>query len=180
MEAEVPDSQVAPPARFETVDRSPQQALLAQDYASFWRRLVAVILDGILLRVIAAVISGLVAGLPLQEIPVIDVLYSIGFIAFGATPGMHALGIRVIDGAGNPPGVKRSIVRYIIPALSWLPLLIVVPSSNVFLDFGAPIGIVLGVALAVLAVLDPLWMIWDAQKQTLHDKLASTYVVKTR
>jgi uncharacterized RDD family membrane protein YckC len=59
-------------------------------------------------------------------------------------------------------------------------LLIVMPSSNVFLDFGAPIGIVLGVALAVLAVLDPLWMIWDAQKQTLHDKLASTYVVKTR
>ena len=40
--------------------------------------------------------------------------------------------------------------------------------------------IVLGSALVVLGILDPLWMIWDQQKQTLHDKLASTYVVNTR
>jgi uncharacterized RDD family membrane protein YckC len=39
---------------------------------------------------------------------------------------------------------------------------------------------VLGAALLVLGFLDPLWMIWDAQKQTLHDKLASTYVVNAK
>ena len=31
--------------------------------------------------------------------------------------------------------------------------------------------------VVALGILDALWMIWDTQKQTLHDKLASTYVV---
>lgn len=180
MASNVPDPQIVSPVRIETVDRSLQQALIERDFSPFWKRLVAAILDGLFLRLISSVIGGVLAGIPLQEIPFLDVLYSIGFIAVGATPGMHLLGIRVIDGAGNPPGIKRSIVRYIIPAMSWLPFLIVVPSSETFFDYGAPIMIVLGVALFVLAILDPLWMIWDAQKQMLHDKLASTYVVRVR
>jgi uncharacterized RDD family membrane protein YckC len=53
-------------------------------------------------------------------------------------------------------------------------------SPDIFLELGIPVMIVVGAALTVLAVLDPLWMIWDPQKQMLHDKLASTYVVNDR
>ena len=119
------------------------------------------------------------AGLPFRDVPVVEVLYSVGFIAAGATPGMRVLGIRVIDGAGNPPGIKRSLLRYIIPGLSWMLGLIVFSSPGFFLDLGVPVLIVAGSGIFVLGLLDPLWMIWDAQKQTLHDKMASTYVVNS-
>ena len=122
MVSDVSEPQVVPPARLEISDRSLQQALLDQNFSPFWKRFVAVILDGLFLRLFAGISGGILAESPFQEIPFIDVLYAIGFIAAGATPGMHLLGIRVIDGVGNPPGVKRSSVRYIIPALSWLPL----------------------------------------------------------
>ncbi|MEZ4532296.1 MAG: RDD family protein [Thermomicrobiales bacterium] len=95
----------------------------------------------------------------------------------GSHSGMHLLKVRVVDSEGNPPGIRRSIVRYIIPALSLLPWLAFLASPGFMLDLGAPVLIVLGAATMVLGVLDPLWMIWDAQKQTLHDKLASTFVV---
>src|SRR6187402_1657520 len=107
MVSEIPEPQIAPPARFEKADRSLQQALIDQDFSPFWKRFVAAILDGLFLRLIPAVLGGILSVFPFENIPIVDVLYSIGFIAVGATPGMHLLGIRVIDGAGNPPGVKR-------------------------------------------------------------------------
>ena len=181
MMSDVPESQVIPPPISAlVVNRSPQEALLERDFAPFGRRLVAAILDGVFLLLVPAVFGGLLASLPFQQLPIINALYSVGFIAAGATPGMHLLKVRVIDNAGNPPGVRRSIVRYIIPALSWIPWLVIFSSPGFFLDHGIPVLIVLGAALIVLGILDPLWMIWDAQKQTLHDKLAATYVVTSR
>lgn len=177
MASDFSDTRVVSPASIGAAGNTLRDALLARDFAPFWKRLVAAILDGLFLQLIPAVFGGLLAGLPLFDVPVIDVVYAVGFIAAGATPGMHLLKVRVIDGEGNKPGVKRSIVRYIIPALSWLPWLAFLASPGFFLDSGIPFMIVLGAALLVLGLLDPLWMIWDAQKQTLHDKLASTYVV---
>src|SRR5690606_21601994 len=111
------DSQGAPPGGFDLVaERSPLAALLARDFAPFWKRLVAAILDGLFLQLIPAVLGGLLASLPLSDLPLLDILYAVGFIAAGATPGMHLLKVRVVDSEGNPPGIRRSIVRYIIPA----------------------------------------------------------------
>ncbi len=33
--------------------------------------------------------------------------------------------------------------------------------------------------ISLASLLDDLWMLWDKQKQTLHDKIAGTIVVKT-
>jgi uncharacterized RDD family membrane protein YckC len=33
--------------------------------------------------------------------------------------------------------------------------------------------------ILLLMAVDYLWMIWDSHKQTLHDKLAGTFVVGT-
>ena len=32
--------------------------------------------------------------------------------------------------------------------------------------------------IGIVTLVDDLWMLWDKQKQTLHDKVASTIVVK--
>ena len=67
----------------------------------------------------------------------------------GQTPGMNALGIRVIsfDGSGAI-GYGRAFIRWIGGYLSAIPL---------FLGF--------------------FWMLWDKEKQCWHDKFASDVVV---
>ncbi len=68
----------------------------------------------------------------------------------GSTPGMREAGIRLTRRTGGPIGAKRALVRF------W----------GQYLLFGLTLGI------------SVLWMIWDKRRQTLHDKLADTYVVR--
>ncbi len=168
------------PRTFPSREYTGRQALLARNYATFWQRLIAAVLDYLVLAILGAVFAKIVANLSMPDVPIVEVIYSIGFIAAGATPGMRAMKIRVVDAEGNDPGTTRAMLRYLIPALSWIPGLFFVASPDVFLDLGIPLMIVAGAALFVLAFLDPLWMIWDPRKQMLHDKLASTYVVNAR
>jgi uncharacterized RDD family membrane protein YckC len=68
----------------------------------------------------------------------------------GQTVGKRALGIRVVDSAiGGPIGTGRAVGRYFARILS-----------------------------ALVCYLGYLWMLWDPEKQTWHDKLANSYVVK--
>ena len=85
------------------------------------------------------------------------VRYLYEFVMIGqwnATVGKFAVGIRVRRMDGSPATWREAALR---------PLLELI------------IG-VLKISLASL--LDDLWMLWDKQKQTLHDKVASTIVVK--
>jgi uncharacterized RDD family membrane protein YckC len=67
----------------------------------------------------------------------------------GQTLGKQALGIRVLDfKAGGPIGYGRALLRTIARYLS-----------------------------AIVLLLGYLWMLWDREKQTWHDKIASTVVV---
>jgi len=69
----------------------------------------------------------------------------------GQTLGKKALGIRVVDfNTGGPIGAGRGFLRWIGR----------IPSGIVF-------------------ALGYLWMLWDPQKQTWHDKIAGTVVVPT-
>jgi uncharacterized RDD family membrane protein YckC len=70
----------------------------------------------------------------------------------GQTLGKRICGIRVVDANTGQPGigVGRGIGRYFARILSAIPLL-----------------------------LGYLWMLWDARKQTWHDKLVTTVVVRT-
>jgi uncharacterized RDD family membrane protein YckC len=69
--------------------------------------------------------------------------------ATGQTIGKKALGIRVYDfRQGGPIGYGRGFLRQIMKYVSGIPL---------FLGY--------------------LWMLWDGEKQTWHDKVAGTVVV---
>jgi uncharacterized RDD family membrane protein YckC len=69
----------------------------------------------------------------------------------GATLGKQAMGIRVVDAnSGQVIGTGRGVGRYFARILSALP-----------------------------CYLGYLWPLWDDQKQTFHDKIVNTVVVKS-
>lgn len=68
----------------------------------------------------------------------------------GSTPGMREVGIRLVRTTGEPVGVTLALIRF------WGQYLL--------------FGLTLGVSI--------LWIIRDRGKQSLHDKLAGTCVVR--
>jgi uncharacterized RDD family membrane protein YckC len=84
-------------------------------------------------------------------------LFSLAYLTYlegspsGQTVGKKLLGIRVIDFAtGGPIGYGRAFLRWLGRILSSIPL---------YLGY--------------------LWMLWDKEKQTWHDKIANCVVVPT-
>ena len=120
--------------------------------ASFGRRLVAYLLDSILIGIVGGVLvaifdTGVGYGL--------DLLVGIAYFGYleggprGQTLGKMALGIRVVDfSSGGPIGYGRGVVRYLGRIIS-----------------------------GIVFLLGYLWMLWDKEKQTWHDKLATSVVV---
>ena len=122
--------------------------------ASFGRRFVAYLVDGILLA-IPYIILALIFEPALAY--ALYLALSIGYFGYfeggpsGQTLGKRALGIRVIDfRAGGPIGFGRGVIRYIGKIIASIPF---------FLGF--------------------FWMLWDREKQCWQDKIATTVVVPT-
>ena len=119
--------------------------------AGFWRRLAGLLVDGIILAVVGAILQVALKGAGSALSVLASAAYFTLFVGSsrGQTPGMSALGIRVIsfDGSGAI-GYGRAFIRWIAGYLSFLVF---------FLGF--------------------LWMLWDKEKQCWHDKLASDVVV---
>jgi uncharacterized RDD family membrane protein YckC len=85
------------------------------------------------------------------------VRYLYEFVMIGqwnATVGKFAVGIRVRRTDGSPATWREAALRPVLELM---------------------LGIL---NLGVVSLLDYLWMLWDKQKQTLHDKVASTIVVR--
>jgi uncharacterized RDD family membrane protein YckC len=121
--------------------------------ANFGQRLGAIIVDGIIIGVVFLVIYFI--NRVLAEI--VAILLGLAYYTYfegsgsGQTPGKKLLGIRVIDfKAGGSVGYGRAFVRQL--------------------------GRILSGALCYLGY---LWMLWDKEKQTWHDKIATTVVVPT-
>jgi uncharacterized RDD family membrane protein YckC len=119
--------------------------------AGFFPRLGAYLVDVIIVGVLYAVVW-LIAGEVVASIVwiVASIAYYIYFEGSptGQTPGKKVLGIRVIDfSTGGPLGHSKAFIR-------WLGR---IPSG--------------------ICILGYLWMLWDKEKQTWHDKIASTVVV---
>jgi uncharacterized RDD family membrane protein YckC len=120
--------------------------------ANFGRRFVAWLVDTILLGIVFGVVYVLIDPVTANLLSLVGGLAYYGYFegsASGQTVGKKALGIRVIDfRAGGPIGFGRGLLRYIGKVISSIPC---------FLGF--------------------LWMLWDREKQTWHDKIATTVVV---
>ena len=119
--------------------------------AGFWRRAGAALIDGIILGIVYGVVLVISnEGLALGAY----VLLSVAYFTYlegssGQTIGKKGVGIKVVDiSGGGPIGDGRAFVRYIGRIVSGIPI---------YLGY--------------------LWMLWDPQKQTWHDKFAKSVVV---
>jgi uncharacterized RDD family membrane protein YckC len=122
--------------------------------ASFGQRLVAAIIDGILIGVVGAIIELAIRN---SLGTLIALVVGIGYYGWlegstsGQTVGKKMMGIRVYDlRQGGPIGTGRAVGRYFARIISTIPCL-----------------------------LGYFWMLWDGEKQTWHDKLVGSVVVPT-
>ena len=120
--------------------------------AGFWRRFGAYFLDSLILAVPIVIVT-LITSQGVGNLA--SIVFSLAYFTYfeggptGQTIGKRALGIRVIDfKAGGPIGYGRGLLRTIGRYLS-----------------------------ALVILLGYLWMLWDKEKQTWHDKIAGTVVV---
>jgi uncharacterized RDD family membrane protein YckC len=119
--------------------------------AGFWRRFGGALIDGIILGIIGVILGVALKGAGSALSVLVGLAYFTLFVGAkrGQTPGMSAVGIRVIsfDGSGSI-GYGRAFIRWIGGYIS---------AIVIFIGF--------------------LWMLWDREKQCWHDKLASDVVV---
>lgn len=131
-------------------------------YAGFWRRFAGSMIDATIVFGVAAFLiwSLYSAGVRLPDDAtafwgIIFLYQAVSFsyywplVAAGATTGKFLVGVRVVDDDGAPPGFVRSLKRYLVAYV-----------SNSMFRLGY------------------IWMIGDDHKQTWHDWMAGTYVVK--
>ncbi len=134
--------------------RAPTRSGPSGPRASFGRRVVAALVDGLVVSVVYWIVWAVATEtLASAANLVVGIAYFTYFegSASGQTAGKRLLGIRVIDfSTGGPIGYGRALVRYVARFLSAIPCL-----------------------------LGYFWMLWDGEKQTWHDKLASDVVVPT-
>lgn len=119
--------------------------------AGWWRRVGAWVLDGIVVGLLTGILSAVLHGVGSS----LGVLVSMAYFVFfeggpqGAGAGKHAMRIRVVDARTNAPiGYRRAFVRWLGQILS-----------------------------ALVFLLGYFWMLWDADNQCWHDKLAGDVVV---
>jgi uncharacterized RDD family membrane protein YckC len=139
--------------------------------ASFGTRLLALLVDGLIISVPFWILAALVQtgddrnfrfGYGYQPgaegwLNLMSTIVSVCYYGYfeggptGQTIGKRVLGVRVVDAASGQPGIGfgRAVGRYFASILSAIPCL-----------------------------LGYFWMLWDDRKQTWHDKLLSTNVAK--
>jgi uncharacterized RDD family membrane protein YckC len=152
--------------------------------AEWWQRLVAIIIDGIILDVPKVIVASIFIrsadssgvyqthlGASLVVLGIIFAIIDIGYFAIlngsarGQTVGQMALGISVRDETtGGAIGPQRAGLRILVlyPGIlvGWIPV----------------IGAIADL-YSIVAALSPLW---DSRRQGFHDKVANTDVIKVR
>ena len=137
--------------------------------AGFWRRLVAYIIDVIVIAVISGIIESIIGGIiraSTTDVTGISVrggliTLIVGLLYFGylwsrngQSIGYMALGIRLIRTSGAPVSFGLALVRYLL----------------IYLSFGL---------CAIPAIISAFMIGLGSQKQGIHDAIVGTLVVST-
>jgi uncharacterized RDD family membrane protein YckC len=170
--------------------------------ATVWKRLGALIIDGIILGIIGGIISlvfgngfafsvgniGSGSSLTINKGPylimtLLSLVIQIGYYVYfysttGKTVGKMALNIRVIRKDNRPldinTAVRRQAIAIGVGIVSLLLVLAVFDASSLssLSTFST-----LSFGVGLVSLLDYLWAFWDKERQTLHDKVANTVVI---
>jgi uncharacterized RDD family membrane protein YckC len=134
----------------------------AHDYAGWWVRVGAYLIDVVLLLVglviLALIGSSIGSGVGIVLVVLWLAFYILGYWVYfegsesGQTLGKRAVGIRVRSTSGGRASYAQAFGRNIVArVIGFIP---------------------------IVGLIDVLWPLWDSQKQCLHDKAASTIVVR--
>ena len=132
------------------MEKKPRE--LALEYAGFWIRLGAGVIDLLILGAVVGIIAYFFPSPIVWSTSgvAISIVYWMGFWVWrGQTPGKMAAGIKVIRTDSSPVKWQCAICRclgYVVSAIT------------LFIGF--------------------IWVAFDGRKQGIHDKIADTYVVK--
>jgi uncharacterized RDD family membrane protein YckC len=127
-----------------------------QEKAGFWIRVGAYLIDLVIFVLISIVVliftqDQLLLNVILQLIGLAYFLYFWSAAGGGQTIGMRVLNLRVIKTDGSGLTIPGALLRYVGWIIASIPL---------------AIGLI--------------WVAFDKDKQGWHDKIASTYVIRTR
>ena len=129
----------------------------AGNLASPGMRIVGGLIDVVILFVINLIIGAILQKASFLAL-ILDIVIDIGYFAYfwssrGASVGMMPFGFKVRDMAtGQYPTMGKAALRGFIWTLEYV------------------------LTFCLLGALGWLWMLWDPQKQAIHDKVAGTIV----
>lgn len=157
-------------------------------YIGFWKRVVAMVIDLIIVFTALLLIALPYYGPQYFELSgkgqtiVFDIVFqylvpaavAILFWRYrGATPGKMLLSAKIVDADTlGRPSIGRLTVRYLAYLVSALPGLLVM----IYIQFFRP-DLTLWLAVTPLLMWGYLWIAFDPRKQGWHDKLARTVVI---
>jgi uncharacterized RDD family membrane protein YckC len=136
------------------------------EYAGFWSRFLAVVIDSLIVTVVLVPIMIWVYGMRYLDLDfqlsgqaggvwdwIANLALAAAAILFwkfrGATPGKMAIGAKIVDArTGGAPSTGTLVLRFVAYIVSMLPL-----------------------------CLGFLWIAFDRRKQGFHDKIAKTVVI---
>jgi uncharacterized RDD family membrane protein YckC len=121
--------------------------------AGFVERLIAVIIDGLILLIPNYLLTSQLGAIGNLLAILLGAAYVIYFwTSSGSTPGKAIMGLKVVsaDGGGllSP---STAVLRYVAQIISAIPI---------FLGY--------------------LWVLWDPKHEAWHDKIAATKVIKVK
>lgn len=126
--------------------------------AGFWVRFVAILIDSIGVGIVSNIITGLMGSDPMSATgtsinTLLGVLYFCYFWSAqggGQTLGMRVFNLKVVRTDGSALTILQAFIRYI--------------------------GLIVSIVCLFIGV---IWAAFDANKQGWHDKIASTYVIRS-
>jgi len=128
-----------------------------REQAGFDRRCVGFLIDMLVIVALGFAVT-LIIGAPesadagaaqgVLTISLIKLGYGYIFNPRGWSPGKVAVGLRIVNHDGEPPGLRWGLIRTI------------------------------GTVFSEIFYAGYLWAVFDSRRQTWHDKLARTYVVR--
>lgn len=126
------------------------------EYIGFWPRVLASIIDSVLLMLVLAPVAGMLTGGGTGSMLINVILPAVAVIVFwiykSATPGKMIIKAEIVDAKTyGKPTTGQFIGRYLGYYVSTIPLL-----------------------------LGLIWVAFDERKQGWHDKLAGTVVISTK
>ncbi|WP_339801058.1 RDD family protein [Paenibacillus sp. FSL R5-0744] len=174
------------------MDNYKVERLEQEDFIGFWKRVLATILDLLIILIPAVIVYWIFNSLAVSlhsEIPIIlEYIFFVVFdvfmiVRFGGTPGKLVLKMKIVNQQGNIPTLKEALIRNIFRIISTIFSMVVGVSLydltviSTTLNLWAPLATDLSKILGLIMLVDYLFVAFTPRKRALHDMMAGTYVV---